>query len=85
MSHIINQYSFVIFAAIFLLVVAYLVISRTKLRWQDVLPLGLLAASLVAAWVVLRPIETPHITDTKKVQALIGQGQPVLLEFQSPY
>jgi len=85
MDKVINQYSFVIFAAVIFLVAAFLLIKRANLRWQDALPLGLLAVSLVAAWIVLRPVATPSIQSAQKVQATIGQGQPFLLEFQSPY
>ena len=85
MDQLFNQYSYVFFAAAILLVIAIVVLTRSKARWQDLLPLGVIAASLIAAWVILHPVETPLMEDAQKVQAMIGQGQPVLLEFQSPY
>jgi hypothetical protein len=81
---IINQYSFVIAAAALLLVAVAFVI-RHKVRWQGLLALAVIAAGMVTAWIVLHPRQTPFVEDAKKVQAMIGQGTPVLLEFQSPY
>ena len=84
MGSIGNQYSFVIAAAAIFLVAAILLLSR-KPRWQEFLSLGVIGAGLIVAWVVLHPVQTPLMEDAAKVQAMIGQGQPVLLEFQSPF
>lgn len=83
-AQVVNQYSAVFIAAAILLIAFIIVFSR-KPRWQDTLALGVITAGLVAAWIVLHPVQTPLMEDAKKVQEMIGQGKPVLLEFQSPY
>ncbi len=84
MEQVFNQYSAVLIAAALMLVAVVFVFSR-KPRWQDTLALGVIAAGLVTAWFILHPVQTPLMDDAKQVQAMIGQGKPVLLEFQSPY
>ena len=84
MDKVFNQYSLVFIAAAVTLIAVIFVFSR-KPRWQDMLALGVIAAGLVAAWFILHPVQTPLMDDAKMVQSMIGQGQPVLLEFQSPY
>lgn len=84
MNQIFNQYSAVFIAAAVLLIAIILVFSR-KPRWQDTLALGVITAGLITAWFILHPVQTPLMDDAKMVQAMIGQGKPILLEFQSPY
>ncbi len=84
MAQILNQNSAILIAAALMLVAVVFVFSR-KPRWQDMLALGVIAAGLVTAWFILHPVQTPLMDNAKKVQAMIGQGKPVLLEFQSPY
>lgn len=84
MGQIFNQYSFVFIASALILIGIIFVLSR-KLRWRDMLGLGVIAAGIVTAWFILHPVQTPLMEDAKQVQAMIGQGKPVLLEFQSPY
>jgi len=84
MSQLINQYSALWIAAILLLVVAGF-LFRHKPGALDFLALGVIVAGLGTAWVVLHPTQTPLMEDAQKIQAMIGQGKPVLLEFQSPY
>lgn len=84
MAQIINQYSAVIIA-IALFLVAAIALLRHKVRWQEMLALGVLATGLMTAWLILHPVQTPLMEDAQKVQSMIGQGKPVLLEFQSPY
>ncbi len=85
MDKLFNQYSFVFFASAIFLIIALILLTRARPRWQELLSLAVIAASLLTAWVVLHPVQTPLMEDAKKVQAMIGQGKPVLLEFQSPY
>ena len=47
--------------------------------------LGVVIIGMTLAWVGLHPRQTPLMDDAKMVQEMIGQGKPVLLEFQSPY
>ena len=84
MEQIFNQYSLVFIASALILIGVIFVFSR-KLRWQEALALGVIVADIVTAWFILHPVQTPLMDDAKNVQAMIGQGKPVLLEFQSPY
>ena len=84
MSPLINQYSALWIAAAFLLL-AILFIFRQKPKISDLVALGVVIAGLALAWIFLHPTQTPLMDSSKKVQEMIGQGTPVLLEFQSPY
>jgi len=84
MNQIINQYSALWIAATFVLFVT-LVLFRQKPRINDIVALGVVIMGLVLAWITLHPRQTPLMGDARKVQEMIGQGIPVLLEFQSPY
>jgi len=80
-----NQYSILFaFGAVFMLFAVLLLILRQP-RWEEYLSLAVIGVGMVVAWIILHPTQTPLMDDAKKVQAMIGQGQPVLLEFQSPY
>lgn len=84
MANVLNQYSFVI-VTIAVILLATVILLLRKPRWQEFLSLGVITAGLVAAWFVLHPTQTPLMADAQTVKNKIGQGQPVLLEFQSPY
>ncbi len=79
-----NQYSLLL-AALGILAVAALILFRKTPRLTDWLAFLLLAAGLFGGWLALRPIPTQRMGEAAAVQASIGAGQPVLLEFQSPY
>ncbi len=81
---IFNQYSAVWIAAILLAVTGFFLLRRRP-KWPQFLTFGLLALGLVAAWVFLHPRQTDQALNAAQVQASIGGGTPVLLEFQSPY
>jgi multisubunit Na+/H+ antiporter MnhB subunit len=83
-SHLINQYSALWIAGAFVLLVA-LILFRHKPKTSDFIALGVVIIGLVVAWILLHPTQTPLMDDAKTVQSMIGQGKPVLLEFQSPY
>ena len=84
MNQLVNQYSALWIAGTFLLLVA-LILFRQKPKTSDYIALGVMILGLVAAWYLLHPTQTPLMDDAKTVKAMIGQGKPVLLEFQSPY
>ncbi len=84
MNIISNQYSFVIIAVVFTVVAGFILLTN-KPKWNDYLAFGVIVLGLVAAWSILHPRQTPLMEDAQKVQAMIGKGTPVLLEFQSPY
>jgi DMSO/TMAO reductase YedYZ heme-binding membrane subunit len=81
---IVNQYSAVWIAA-FLVVMAAIILLRRNRKWPQYLALGLLVIGLAAAWIILHPRQTSQASSAAQVQASIGAGKPVLLEFQSPY
>ncbi len=81
---IFNQYS-AVWVAAFLVVVAGVILLRRSPKWPQFLAFGVLVLGLVAAWVFLHPRQTAQVNTAAQVQASIGQGMPVLLEFQSPY
>ena len=84
MSQLVNQYSALWIAGAFVLFVA-LVLFRERPKASDFVALGVVILGLVLAWWMLHPTQTRLMGDAKSVQAMIGQGTPVLLEFQSPY
>ncbi|MFZ5821832.1 MAG: hypothetical protein ACOYYJ_18215 [Chloroflexota bacterium] len=85
MSQILNQYSALWIAAALLALVVAATLFRHKPGARDFLALGAIFAGLAVAWLILHPVQTPLMEDAQKVQSMIGQGKPVLLEFQSPY
>ena len=84
MNQLINQYSALWIAGAFLLLVS-LLLFRQRPKVRDFVAFGVVIVGLVIAWVLLHPTQTPLMEDSKSVQEMIGQGKPVLLEFQSPY
>jgi len=84
MNQLINQYSALWIAGAFLLLVA-LILFQQKPKTRDFIALGVVTAGLALAWVMLHPRQTPLMDDAQMVRDMIGQGEPVLLEFQSPY
>ena len=84
MSALFGEYSFITIAAGFA-VIAGIILLANKPKWNDYLAFGVIVVGLVIAWAVLHPRPTLLMEDAKEVQAMIGTGKPVLLEFQSPY
>jgi hypothetical protein len=84
MNQLVNQYSALWIAGAFVLLVV-LILFRQKPKTSDYVALGVVLIGLLVAWVLLHPTQTPLMEDARTVQSMIGQGQPVLLEFQSPY
>lgn len=79
----INHYSIVItFVFVFMLTAFFTL--RGGAQPRDFYLLAALAAALFAAWTFLRPTAKDAET-TSEFQASLGQGQPVLLELQSPF
>ncbi len=80
-----NQFSFVL-AGIFVLAVAGILIIRRHrgFHQREMVILLLLAGMIGLGWLVLRPINSPSM-NSQQLRAQIGQGIPVLIEFQSPY
>ena len=83
-SLFIREYSFLIVGLLLSIAAGYMLLAH-KPKWNDFLAFGVIVAALVSSWVILHPTQTPLMDDAKQVQALIGAGTPVLLEFQSPF
>ena len=83
MQHWFNQHSFLVAAAAALLLLAALLL-RDGLRPADLFALGALSLGLALAYALLRPGESTG-AQAQDARRQIGQGRPVLLEFQSPY
>lgn len=81
---IVDQYSALWIGGAFVLLVA-LVLFQGRPQARDFVALGVVIAGLVVAWLLLHPRQTPLVGDARTVQSMIGQGVPVLLEFQSPF
>lgn len=79
-----NIYSTLWIGGLLLLGVAA-ILFRKGVHLPELLAFGIIALGLGAAYWSLRPQQTPLMGEAARVQASIGQGQPVLLEFQSPY
>ena len=84
MNQVFNQYS-VLWIAAAIVLLAVLFIFQHKPKVSDLVALGVVVIGLVLAWTSLHPTQTPLMDNAKMVQEMIGQGTPVLLEFQSPY
>ena len=50
----------------------------------DFAVIGVLLAVMVGGWLAIRPTPTA-VSEADQIRARIGQGVPVLLEFQSPF
>jgi thioredoxin 1 len=84
--NILNAYSFPIIAGALILIAALAYWLRTKKAGlPEFLGLGLIVAALIVGWSQLAPRGAVLPGGAGEVQAMIGQGTPVLLEFQSPY
>jgi membrane protein implicated in regulation of membrane protease activity len=81
---IFNQYS-AVWIAVFLVVIAGVILLRRKPKWPQITVFSILVVVLVAAWIFLHPRQSGPAMNAAQVQESIGQGTPVLLEFQSPY
>ena len=80
---IVNQYSLLLGALIFFSLAAFLLLRR-GVNLRALLSLGLVSLVMVVGWVLIRPTQSEE-TNPAEVEAQIGAGTPVLLEFQSPY
>lgn len=81
---IFNQYS-AVWIAVFLVIIAGVILLRRKPKWPQISVFSILVVVLVAAWIFLHPRQSGPVMDAAQVRGSIGRGTPVLLEFQSPY
>jgi len=83
MTELLNHHSYLLVAVTILLVVAFLLL-RDGAKPADFLVLAALLALLAGVWWLIRPDSDAELA-VAEVQAQIGNGRPVLLEFQSAY
>lgn len=83
MNQWINQHSLTLLMAG---VLAILLIACLRRGWKrrDFLLVGGLALGMLVIGLLFRPAATPA-ADLNDIRTRIGAGEPVLLEFQSPY
>lgn len=79
----VNQHSFSLFAAASIVALA-IYLFRDGIEAGDFVAFGALILGLVIAYGLLQPGPS-SLAQVGQVEAKIGAGQPVLLEFQSPY
>jgi hypothetical protein len=82
--NLITPYSLLWTTAILLVVVA-VILFRKKHGLPEILAFAAILAGLVIVYFAIRPVQTSLMGEAASVRAMIGQGKPVLLEFQSPY
>jgi len=80
---LINQYSLLVIGVMGLGLLAFLLL-RDGIKKQDIIILGIIVLSSILLWYVWHPRQD-SLQKAEAVQAQIGQGIPVLIEFQSPY
>jgi hypothetical protein len=83
MAQFFNQHSFVL-SALGLWGGLALFLRRDGFSRRDWLALATVAGSLAFAWLLLRPGPSAY-QSTAQVEAVVGHGQPVLVEFYSNY
>ena len=80
---VLNQTSYIIFAAVVLSLASFLLLRGRTKRTGFFFIAGL-AALLVGAWLVLKPVPSTD-SDSGSIKSQLGSGTPVLMEIQSPY
>lgn len=78
-----NQYSFLLTAVVSIGILA-IVLLRDGVRGSDLVALASLTIGFIAAFWLLRPSPS-SVSSAEQLLSQIGDGRPVLLEFQSPY
>ena len=75
----------VIWIAAGLLLIVGIVLFRNRPRLSEILAFAGIFIGLVVLYFYVRPVPTALMGEAEQVRAMIGEGKPVLLEFQSPY
>jgi hypothetical protein len=83
MASYFNQHSFSLTAAAAILLML-VIVARARDRGSALVALAALGLGLALAYLLLRPGRTT-LPAGRSLDDLLGQGKPVLLEFQSPY
>ncbi|MEN8172043.1 MAG: hypothetical protein ABFS03_04100 [Chloroflexota bacterium] len=80
---LINHYSMIL-SFIFILGVTAFILLRDGAQTRDFSILAVLTVILLVAWIILRPA-TDTAETKSEFESVLGLGQPVLLELQSPF
>ena len=80
---LINYYSFV-FAVCLMIILMAIVVFRKGISLKKIIGLGLVFAGMIVIWFLIKPTQNVNVNQDQSMK-LIGNGTPVLLEFQSPY
>ena len=78
-----NYYSLVFAVGLFIILLA-IGIFRKGTNRKNIIGLGLVFAGLIVIWFLIKPTQNVNVNQDQSLK-LIGNGTPVLLEFQSPY
>ena len=78
-----NQHSFTL-SALALIIIMSVLLFRDGVQPNDFIALGALILGFAVAFILFRPGEST-LNEADEVVSAIGQGTPVLLEFQSNY
>ncbi|MCJ7825756.1 MAG: hypothetical protein MUP44_12730 [Anaerolineales bacterium] len=81
---ILNQYSFPFIGGVILLILTGIILRKVGTDGLFV-PLAALVLGMLFAFWLFSPGASADISDAARVQEVIGAGEAVLLEFQSPY
>jgi hypothetical protein len=80
---LVNYYSFVFVVSLFIFLLA-IGVFRKGIKLTKILILGFIFAGLIVIWFLIKPTQNVNVNQDQSLK-LIGNGTPVLLEFQSPY
>lgn len=79
------QYYSVVWLLLILAFLVGLALFWHKPRLIEIIGFGVVFIAVVGLFFYLRPVQTKLDGEAGQMQAMIGQGTPVLLKFQSPY
>jgi hypothetical protein len=68
-----------------LVLVMAVLLFRSKPKLPEIAAFAAIVLGMLIVYIYIRPTQTVLLEEAAQVQAMIGQGKPVLLKFQSPY
>lgn len=80
-----SQYYSAVWVALVLFLLVGFLLFRNKPRLPEIAAFAVVFVGIAVLYFYFRPVQTELMGEAAEVQAMIGQGKPVLLEFQSPY
>ena len=79
------QYYSAVWLLLVLALAVGLVLFWRRPRLPEIVAFGVLFVAIIGLYFYLRPVQGVLTGEAAQAQAMIGQGTPVLLKFQSPY